>query len=198
MISKIKVYNRFNMEIVAQFGLDSGFPFCDRAWHLVSIHGSSSLYLTDERIAALKKIGLGSYLSLEFWDITDSPETIKALKDGGFRYILFTDLQAKQTVKFLEDRKNEAGDDVLVLHCDAGISRSGAISEFACELFGHDRQEFIKENPYLNPNPMVLRMLRESAGMDFKTMYTEQKKIDDEKRKKEMDTFLDQYGHIFV
>jgi predicted protein tyrosine phosphatase len=201
VIAKVKVYNRFNMGIVAQFGRDSGFPFCGRRWHLVSVYTGdkqSPLYLTDETVAALKGIGMAESLSLEFWDITDSPRLIEELKVKYPQYILFSEEQAAKVAKFMADRKAEKGDDILVVHCDAGISRSGAIAEFACEFFGMGRKEFLKENPYLHANPMVLRMLRNAAGMAQESAFTWQREREAEQRKKEFENALDKYGHVFI
>lgn len=201
MITKIKVYNRFNMEIVAQFGRDSGFPFRDMAWHLVSIYtgdAQSPLYLTDKTISSLTEIGLRGHLSMGFWDITDDPRVIDELKKSHPKYVLFSQEQANQVVKFMEDRKAETGDEVLVAHCDAGVSRSGAVSEFACEFFGLDRRDFLKENPYLRANPTVLRMLREASGMPMVSAFTEDRKAEAERQKKEFNELLDKYGHVFM
>ena len=189
------------MNIIADFGGSSGFPFCNRTWHLISIYtgdSKSDMYLTKKRITFLKEIGMGDHLSLKFWDITDDPKYLGEIKKRYPDYLLFNKEQAKQVVKFLEDRKKERGGDVLCLHCDAGVSRSGAVAEFACEFYGLDRGEFLNENPYLVPNPTVLRLLRETAGMDIKSAFMEGMRKDEVKRKKAFDKLLDKYAGVFV
>jgi predicted protein tyrosine phosphatase len=120
------------------------------------------------------------------------------MEDAGMNYLLFNKGQGREVIQFLNDRKKEPGKDILVTHCDAGVSRSGAVSEFACEFYGLDRTEFVKDNPYLMPNPMVLRILRETAGMDRKTAFTEALAKDKEDRKKKFDDLLDKYAGVFV
>ena len=56
MITSITVQNRFNMNFYAKMDIDSGIPFTDKPWHLISIHGDSPKYLTDKNISILKKL----------------------------------------------------------------------------------------------------------------------------------------------
>jgi len=42
----------------------------------------------------------------------------------------------------------------LLVHCDAGISRSGAVATFASNYLNIDFQD-----EYIKPNPYVLRIL---------------------------------------
>jgi predicted protein tyrosine phosphatase len=165
MITKVKVFNRFAMDFAAKMGKDSGFPFVGKPWHLISIHGDSNKFLTDQNVAALKSIGMLGSMSLEFWDVTDDKNSLDAMTRHGYSYILFDNEMAKQVVGFLDRRKMETGDHTLVLHCDAGISRSGAVAEFAAEFYGIHVEVFEKENPYLKPNPLVRRLLRQVAGL---------------------------------
>ena len=198
MIGKIQVYNRWSVETLAKEGRQSGFPFFGRTWHLVSIHGDSKQFLTPEVIEVMKGYGMGKCLSLDFWDITDEPRLIEALKQSHPQYVLFRKRQAMEIVAFMAERKVESGDDVLVCHCDAGISRSGATATFACEFFGLDYGEFLQDNPYLKPNPMVLRMLREAAGLGGKTAFMSFVEAEKERRNKKTHELLDIYGHLFV
>ena len=197
MIEKIQVYNRQSMDALARYGKESGFPFFDRTWHLVSIHGDSKQFLTPAVTKVLKRYGMGECLSMDFWDITDNPDTIVWLKQSYPQYRLFTRDQAVEVVAFLEARKVESDGDVFVCHCDAGISRSGAVATFACELFGLDYFEFLTDNPRLKPNPMVLRMLRETVGLGGKTAFMTAMEAEKEKQRKEIGKLLDQCGSIF-
>ena len=191
MITKVRVFNRFSMDHTAHFGTDSGFPFIGKPWHLISIHGDSKKFLTDKNVEALKKLGMLGCLSLEFWDITDDKDCLESMDHHGYKYILFDKEMAKQTVDFLERRKLEAGDHVLVLHCDAGISRSGAVAEFAAEFFGITTETFEKENPYLRPNPFVRRLLRESAGLAGESAFlTAAEAIREQKLKEAVKTLI--------
>lgn len=79
---------------------------------------------------------------------TNKEETTKA----------FTDKQAKQIVKFLDSNKNI---NTLLLHCAAGISRSGAVGRFALDYLNGDKENFKIHNKHILPNGRVLRMLNE-------------------------------------
>ena len=59
----------------------------------------------------------------------------------------------------------DSSDSVLVVHCSAGISRSGAIGTFACDYCSMDYNVFIQNNIYIMANPYVLSVLRKGAGM---------------------------------
>ena len=185
MITKVKVFNRFAMDFAAQMGKDSTFPFIGKPWHLVSIHGDSEKFLTEKNVESLKKIGMLGCLSLEFWDVTDDQDNLDSMSHGGYKYILFDEHMARQVVEFLERRKMEQGDHTLVLHCDAGISRSGAVAEFSAEFFGIPSEDFQKANPHLRPNSFVRRLLRESAGLAGKSAFLtgiEAKRQEEEKK----------------
>jgi len=65
--------------------------------------------------------------------LTDDPTMIEKLKISFPNYKLFTHRQAQEIVDFLAKRQKEDGNDILVCHCDAGISRSGAVATFACD-----------------------------------------------------------------
>lgn len=198
VIGRIQVYNRWSVETLAKNGKDSGFPFFDKTWHLISIHGDSKRFLTPDVVEVLKGHGMGQCLSQDFWDITDDPKFILQLKKSHPHYVLFGKRQAMEIVAFLAERKVEEGDDVLVCHCDAGISRSGAVATFACEFYGLSYSAFLLDNPRLHPNPMVLRMLREAAGLGGKMAFIEAFDRDKKRKEKEVDRLLKKYGHIFV
>ena len=63
--------------------------------------------------------------------------------------------QAKQVFDFI----NENYEKDFIVHCSAGISRSGAIGAFINDYFGWDRAKFEKDNPHVHPNARVSRML---------------------------------------
>lgn len=64
--------------------------------------------------------------------------------------------QANEIIKFLDNNK---GKDFLI-HCQAGISRSGAVGRFACEYLEYNEESFNKNHPHINPNPLVTSLLR--------------------------------------
>lgn len=66
--------------------------------------------------------------------------------------------QAQLVYDFLVQQK-EAGREIGVVHCAAGISRSGAVGTFAADFFNVDKEEFKRFNWGIQPNPHVLSLL---------------------------------------
>jgi len=168
MISQIYVYNRDHMDRFLRQAMNRVIATVQPStWHLISIYTgesehSSPEYLTEGAIKTLKMTGMKESLSLRFGDITDKMTDVIKMYPN---IALFTKQQADAVVKFCNDRKAEPTDDVLVTQCDAGISRSGAVAEFAAEFFGIPFDVFFRQNPQIMPNSFVRRLLRESAGL---------------------------------
>jgi hypothetical protein len=163
MIKEIKIYPRFVMD---NFALTGGlkFPYHDCLWDLISIYGDGEgPLLTPANEKIFKEIGMRHSISLNFWDITD--------RENYPNGILFNRTQAKQIVEMIKKIQKEKEDSILIVHCSAGISRSGAVGTFACDFCGLDYNKFIEENKCIMANPHVLRLLRKEAEMipDFGT-----------------------------
>lgn len=93
----------------------------------------------------------GNLLSLVFDDIE---------LDFGRNLKLFDMEQAKQVVNFLDKMYFESrAYKPLLIHCTAGVSRSGAVGEFACKYLGYDYERFRKDNRQIVPNTHVLKTL---------------------------------------
>jgi predicted protein tyrosine phosphatase len=73
----------------------------------------------------------------------------------------FDEELADTIIDFLELSHKRPSEEVLYVNCIAGISRSGAITSFACETFGFDRKKFMQDNPRIMPNNLMLYTLRE-------------------------------------
>ena len=71
----------------------------------------------------------------------------------------FNTYQTKQLLKFLKENK---GVSKFLVHCDAGIARSGAIGEFIVNYFNLDYNTFKLNNPKIHPNPYVLQTLNKT------------------------------------
>lgn len=80
----------------------------------------------------------------------------------------FTTRQAKQIVEFLDSNKSI---DNLIVHCAAGISRSGAVGRFALDYLNGDRENFKINNSQILPNGRVLRMLNEAWRIEKSNKY---------------------------
>jgi predicted protein tyrosine phosphatase len=83
-------------------------------------------------------------LSLRFHDHCDSE-------------LSFADEHAEAILDFLEQVENSD----LIVHCGAGVSRSGAVAEFAAEYFRQkiDPREFTRNNSQIMPNQFVKKIL---------------------------------------
>jgi predicted protein tyrosine phosphatase len=68
----------------------------------------------------------------------------------------FTVEDARSIRDFIKKNKKK---EVFLVHCSAGISRSGAVAQFICDFFRADRTEFLRNNPHILPNGRVARML---------------------------------------
>ncbi len=165
MITDIRVYSRQYMEMVARGQYT--IPF-DR-WHLISIVTSNhetfwsrEAFRGTDNIRTLGDMGCVDGISLVFWDLTDDQhqEVVAVRSDA----ILFSEDQARQIIDFVSRVHSEQENTGLVVHCDAGISRSGAVGVWACDYLGLNYQNFVAHN-CVYPNQFVLRMLRRMSGM---------------------------------
>lgn len=92
-------------------------------------------------------------LCLRFDDVADG--------GGPPGCIAFSEGQARAILQFVQD------DDLpLLVHCSAGISRSGAVGEvldWYCNRFLADHEEdhldFLRHNSHIIPNPLVRRIM---------------------------------------
>ena len=71
--------------------------------------------------------------------------------------------QARQILHFVQANAHRKK---CLVHCAAGISRSGAVGTFINDYFGADYNEFKKRNPYIYPNGHVLAMLNRVARIE--------------------------------
>lgn len=69
----------------------------------------------------------------------------------------FTTTQAEELFDFINKHKDKES---CIVHCAAGMSRSGAVGTFINDYFGGDWFEFKKLNPHIHPNSLVLRLLK--------------------------------------
>lgn len=66
--------------------------------------------------------------------------------------------QAKQIYDFLLVQK-QANRTMGIVHCAAGIARSGAVGTFAADFLDFNRKEFITINNAIRPNGHILQLL---------------------------------------
>ena len=96
-------------------------------------------------------------LTLTFDDICNEPETPEDLGNA----ILFNEDMAHAIMRFVDDGKLP-----LLVHCTAGISRSGAIGDVLNWYFNRylernaaDDEEFVQNNRQIQPNTLVRRTM---------------------------------------
>ena len=92
-------------------------------------------------------------LNIECYDIDREFE-----KDGK-KYLPFNTEQAKQVIDFIEVNKNKN----YIIHCHAGISRSGAIGQFITDFYGwSDKSTFrYQYGNRIIPNTEITKKLKE-------------------------------------
>jgi len=161
MIKDIRVLSRRAIEETIQ-SLGQNFPY--KKWHLISIYGGwDDVLLTPDSKAIMMHFGLQDGISLNFWDIT--PSSYTRIKKRYPEAILFHQTLAKIIVDFIEQLHKSEEDTNLIIHCTAGISRSGAVGTFASDYIGNSYDDFISDNPYVMANPYVLRILKRVSGI---------------------------------
>lgn len=92
-----------------------------------------------------------------FDDATDEENKLR-IKKGLVELKLFSNEDALRLINFLENNKRVS---ILLVHCAAGQSRSGAIGTFANDLYGEERyHEFMRSNPMVRPNYFILSLIK--------------------------------------
>lgn len=79
---------------------------------------------------------------------------------------------ALRTIAFIKRCRSASAVLDLVVHCNAGISRSGAVGRFAVEFLHLSRLEFHENNRLVFPSSHVLGLLRDSAGLRETRLWT--------------------------
>lgn len=133
-----------------------------KCWYLISISGVDKegliqSYLNDSYYGkyiknTLREQGCKDFLALQFDDCL-----IEGYMLDGTMAVLFSKKQANDVIDFIEKINKDTNDFDLVIHCHAGISRSGAIAEFTSKYLN-----IPFEDPYIRPNTHVLKTLWET------------------------------------
>lgn len=94
-----------------------------------------------------------------YFDDIDEPLDVKYFdgRDGGHLEPM-TEEQGKQIVDFVKANEHRGS---FLVHCAAGISRSGAIAKWITEYFGGDEAYYKQMNLYTVPNQRILNILRD-------------------------------------
>ena len=77
----------------------------------------------------------------------------------------FNEYKAKKLYEFIKRNKDKK---LAVLHCGAGISRSGAVGAFIFDMYGTTTwDEFINKNKRIQPNTHILKLLHQQQYKDM-------------------------------
>lgn len=103
-----------------------------------------------------------SNVKVLFFDDVEK-DTPTSVKENGKQLVAkaFTEKQAKELFEFILKHGDKES---CIVHCAAGISRSGAVGTFVNDYFKGDFFEFKKINPRIHPNGLVLRLLKKAAA----------------------------------
>jgi len=75
-------------------------------------------------------------------------------------YKIFNDNIAKELILFILKNKDKKS---CIVHCSAGVARSGAVGEFINDFLGSQSwSDFKKENPRISPNILVKTLLNKN------------------------------------
>ena len=99
---------------------------------------------------------------IHFDDIVDVSDISEYEKE--FNAKAFTKEQARELIEFIIKNADKP---ICIVHCAAGISRSGAVGRFINDFFGGDDEFFRKTNPHIHPNSLVTRLLKEVFRNEF-------------------------------
>ena len=144
--------------------------------HVLSYYDFNKLNIGDTEINKLKNIFIisildssgmlctplferehNNVLTLVFDDVVSDGERSRTVKGNTIAY---TEEQNRILFDFIQRNKDM---EICYVHCTAGVSRSGAVGTFINDLYGEDHKEYIKRNPMVSPNPMILGMLERIA-----------------------------------
>lgn len=76
--------------------------------------------------------------------------------------VLFTDDQSIEIINFISLNRDNILKGKCVIHCSAGVSRSGAVGTYLNRKFEFDEILFGEFNPNIMPNELVLDILNNS------------------------------------
>jgi hypothetical protein len=98
----------------------------------------------------------GNVLNLEFDDVEAN-----ATPEGECRYKAFSEEQAQEVVEFIERNSNKT----FLIHCLAGVSRSGAVGLFLYDYYPWVDREWFEMNVKsgIQPNQKVLNELKKKV-----------------------------------
>lgn len=100
-----------------------------------------------------------NFICVKMWDIEED-----LYENGILKYKKPEDQELQKIVNFVNLHKNTKG---FIIHCSAGISRSGAVARFILDKFHHkiNLEEFKIKNRHILPNLYILNRLKKLDAM---------------------------------
>lgn len=147
-----------------------------------------SIYSSDSQSPFLPRYNI---LQLNFDDVSERDVSFGwNIHENSNNAIFFNEYHAKEINKFISEI-NVLSDKIMYIHCDAGISRSGAVGYVLNEYFNkslfdnkEDYHFFKVNNPHIMPNPLVVRILKnELFGVPFANIEVNDYEYDEEGNK---------------
>lgn len=173
MINNIRIFPRYSVKKLISTEATWGLK---HPWILISIYSDTTgpLITGDCDLEALTKKGCIDVKTFEFHDVTQKKYIVlkKSYPRAKKQLKLFTENQAKDILEYIDQYKNDSRDIMLVIHCEAGVSRSGAVGLFACRYLGIDVARFRALHPTINPNPHVYDTLCAVSKMNSSHVLT--------------------------
>ena len=102
-----------------------------------------------------------NFLQVKMWDIESD-----LFEDGKLKYEKPSEEELTKIVLFIMRNSNKK---VFVIHCSAGISRSGAVATFLYDKFYDEveKDRFRRENKNIQPNLFILNSLKRIDESDL-------------------------------
>ena len=100
-------------------------------------------------------IDIENFLQVKMWDIEEN-----WFENSVLKYEKPSDIELGRIVDFINKNKDKS---VFIIHCSAGISRSGAVATFFYDKFLKeiDKEVFRRENKFIRPNLYILNRLKD-------------------------------------
>lgn len=147
---KITVLSQDNFNTTLRLGnVNDSNVEDDKDFFFISINSTPEA--NEEFSNSYFKENHSNVLILHFDDVTEDGNVSPFGDDLG-KTKAFSEDQAKQIIEFLNKNKDKRA---CMLHCAAGISRSGAVGAFIADYFRVPFAEYKRTNPQIRPNPHV-------------------------------------------
>lgn len=162
-MSKIKILSKSAFNKLMESAEDGTTEF-DKTCFISILN--SDFVLPDERSYFDTNIPKNA-LVIKFDDVSNDEyycEIIdqKITKSNKKAAVALTVEQANTIVDFIEEQINNNVTQ-FIIHCTAGISRSGAVGDYISQRLNINHSDFRDDNPSILPNPYVLSLLKRVA-----------------------------------